>query len=76
METIGVSNTFWKDVTEALEKEWDQKNLCFISVIIITDRVTNVYDESNSPEVLALHEELKQKIILLATKDAVQIWLL
>jgi hypothetical protein len=73
METIGVSNTFWKDVTEALEKRAGiKKEFVLLSAVHNHNGpVTNVYDESNSPEVLAYIEELKEKIIT-ATKDAMQ----
>lgn len=73
METIGVSNTFWKDVTEVLEKKTGiKKEFVLLSAVHNHDGpVTNVYDESNSPEVLAYIEELKEKIIT-ATKDALQ----
>ena len=65
METIGVSNTFWKDVTEVIEKKTGiKKEFVLLSAVHNHDGpVTNVYDESNSPEVLAYIEELKEKII-------------
>ena len=73
METIGISNTFWKDVTEALEKKTGiKKEFVLLSAVHNHNGpVTNVYDESNSPEVLAYIEELTEKIIA-ATKDATQ----
>lgn len=73
METIGVSNTFWKDVTEVLEKKTGiKKEFVLLSAVHNHDGpVTNVYDESNSPEVLAYIEELKEKIIAV-TKEAIQ----
>ncbi|MEP6595536.1 MAG: neutral/alkaline non-lysosomal ceramidase N-terminal domain-containing protein [Ginsengibacter sp.] len=73
METIGVSNTFWKEVTDALEKKAGiKKEFVLLSAVHNHDGpITNVYDESNSPDVLAYIEELKEKIIA-ATKDATQ----
>src|SRR4026207_2039271 len=73
METIGVSNAFWKDVTEAVEKKSGiKKEFVLLSAVHNHDGpVTNVYDESNSPEVLAYIEELKEKIIAV-TKEAIQ----
>ena len=73
METIGVSNTFWKDVTDVLEKKTGiKKEFVLLSAVHNHNGpVTNVYDESNSPEILAYIEELKGKIIAV-TKDAMQ----
>ena len=73
METIGVSKTFWKDVTDVLERKVGiKKEFVLLSAVHNHDGpVTNVYDESNSPEVLAYIEELKEKVISV-TKDAMQ----
>jgi len=73
VETIGISNTFWKDVTQALEKKTGiKKEFVLLSAVHNhSGPVTNVYNENNSPEVLAYIEELKEKIIA-ATKDAIQ----
>jgi len=73
METIGVSNAFWKDVTEAVEKKSGiKKEFVLLSAVHNHDGpVTNVYNESNSPDVLTYIEELKNKIIA-ATITATQ----
>ncbi|MEO6220953.1 MAG: neutral/alkaline non-lysosomal ceramidase N-terminal domain-containing protein [Ginsengibacter sp.] len=73
IETIGVSNTFWKDVTDVLEKKMGiKKEFVLLSAVHNhAGPVTNVYNESNSPEVLAYVDELKEKIITV-TKDAMQ----
>ena len=73
METIGVSNAFWKDVTEAVEKKSGiKKEFVLLSAVHNHDGpVTNVYNESNSPDVSTYIEELKNKIIA-ATITATQ----
>lgn len=70
-ETIGISNTFWKDFTETLEKKTGiKKEFVLLSAVHNHNGpVTNVYDENNDPEILSYIEELKEKIIA-ATKDA------
>ena len=71
LETIGISNIFWQDVTETLEKQTGiRKEFVLLSAVHNHNGpVTNVYNESNAPEVLAYIEELKEKIVA-ATKDA------
>lgn len=65
MELIGVSNTFWKDVTEALEKKTGiKKEFVLLSAVHNHDGpVTNVYEEYDAPEVLAYIAELKEKMV-------------
>ncbi len=71
LETIGISNSFWKDVTEALEKQLGiRKEFILLSAVHNHGGpVTNVYNESNTPAVWAYVEEVKEKVIA-ATKEA------
>lgn len=71
LDLIGISNSFWKDFTEALEKKTGiKKEFVLLSAVHNHNGpVTNVYNESNSPEVLAYVEELKGKIMN-ATNEA------
>lgn len=71
-ELVGISNTFWQEVTEALEKQTGiKKEFVLLSAVHNHNGpVTNVYNENFSPEVLAYVEELKEKLIG-ATKEAI-----
>jgi neutral ceramidase len=70
-DLIGISNDFWRDVTDALEKRAGiRKEFVLLSAVHNHNGpVTNVYNESTSPDVLAYIAELKEKIIG-ATRDA------
>ena len=70
-ETIGISNTFWKEVTDILEKKMGiKKEFVLLSAVHNHNGpVTNVYNENNAPDVLTYIEELKEKIIA-ATREA------
>ena len=71
VDLIGISNTFWKDVTDVLEKKAGiRREFVLLSAVHNHNGPgINVYEENNAPEVLAYIEELKEKIIA-ATKDA------
>lgn len=72
LETVGISNVFWKDFTVELEKKMGiKKEFVLLSAVHNHNGpVTNVYNESTSPEALAYIEELKGKIIS-ATREAI-----
>jgi len=62
VETIGIPNAFWKDVTEAWKRKPVSEGIFLLSAVHNHNGpVTNVYNESNTPEVLAYIEELKEK---------------
>jgi len=70
-ELIGISNAFWKDVTEALEKKAGiRKEFVLLSAVHNhSGPGVNVYEENKAPDVLAYIEEIKEKIVD-ATKAA------
>ncbi|MEX2234810.1 MAG: neutral/alkaline non-lysosomal ceramidase N-terminal domain-containing protein [Cyclobacteriaceae bacterium] len=69
-ELVGISNVFWQNVSEAIEKKTGiKKEFIFLSAVHNHNGPsTNVYNESPSPDVLAYTKELGEKII--ATTDA------
>ena len=71
LETIGISNMFWKEFTNELEKKTGiKKEFVLLSAVHNHNGpVTNVYNESDSPAVIAYIQELKTKIIS-ATQEA------
>jgi neutral ceramidase len=72
-ELVGISNTFWQEVTEAIEKKTGiKKEFIFLSAVHNHNGPsTNVYNESNSPDVTAYTKELKDKLVT-TTADAVR----
>jgi len=71
-ELVGLSDQFWDDLTTRIEKATGiKKDFILLSAIHShSGPVTTVYDDGNSPDVLAYVEELKVKL-LAATKEAV-----
>lgn len=64
-ELVGISNSFWQDVSEAIEKKTGiKKEFIFLSAVHNHNGPsTNVYNESNTPEVLAYVNEIQEKIV-------------
>jgi len=71
VDLIGISNTFWRDVTDALEKKTGiRREFVLLSAVHNHNGPgINVYEENTSQEVLAYIAELKEKIVA-ATNDA------
>ena len=64
-EIVGISNTFWQEVTEAIEKKYGiKKEFVFLCAVHNHNGPsTNVYNESNTPGVHAYTKELKDKLL-------------
>lgn len=64
-ELIGISNVFWLDVTEAIEKKTGiKKEFIFLSAVHNHNGPSiNVYNDGNTPDVMAYTEELKDKLV-------------
>src|SRR6185436_14068520 len=64
-DLIGISNAFWSDVTDALEKKTGiRREFVLLSAVHNHNGPgINVYEENTDPEVLAYIAELKEKII-------------
>ena len=64
-ELVGISNIFWLETTEAIEKKTGiRKEFIFLSAVHNHNGPsTNVYNESNTPEVAAYTKELRDKIV-------------
>ncbi len=72
-ELVGLSNSFWDEITTKIEKETGIKKdyILLSSIHTHSGPVTTVYGEDNSPAVLAFVEDLKNNI-LTATREAVK----
>lgn len=70
VELVGISNSFWKEVTEAIEKKTGIKQeFIFLSAVHNHNGPsTNVYNESNSADVTAYTRELKDKLVASTAK--------
>ena len=64
-ELIGISNIFWQDVTDAIEKKTGiGKEYVFLSAVHNHNGPSiNVYNEANTPEVAAYTKVLKEKLV-------------
>lgn len=64
-ELVGISNIFWLETTEAIEKKTGiKRDFIFLSAVHNHNGPsTNVYNESNTPEVAAYTKELRDKIV-------------
>lgn len=64
-ELIGISNVLWQDVTEAIEKKTGiKKEFIFLSAVHNHNGPSiNVYNDGNTPDVLAYTRELKDKLV-------------
>lgn len=68
-ELIGVSNILWQEVTEEIEKKTGiKKEFVFVSAVHNHNGPSiNVYDDGNTPDVLAYTKELKEKLVAATT---------
>lgn len=64
-ELIGISNIFWSEVTEDIEKRTGiKKEFVFLSAVHNHNGPSiNVYNDGNTPDVRAYVKELKEKIV-------------
>lgn len=64
-ELVGISNIFWLETTEAIEKKTGiKRDFIFLSAVHNHNGPsTNVYNESNTPDVADYTKELKEKIV-------------
>ena len=71
VEVIGISNTFWEECTAHITKETGipKEYILLSAVHNHSGPAIRIYNNDNSPEVLAYVEELKNKLVS-ATKSA------
>lgn len=64
-ELVGISNTFWLETTEAIEKKTGiKRDFIFLCAVHNHNGPTiNVYNDGNSPEVADYIKELREKLV-------------
>lgn len=72
-ELIGISNVFWSETTEAIEKKTGiKKEFIFLSAVHNHNGPTiNVYNDGNTPDVMVYVKDLREKLVA-TTADAVR----